>query len=36
MNLLILHPNYDTYHLIKLPDLTEEVEHIFKNSKYYR
>ena len=36
MNLLILHPNYDTYHLIKLPDLTKEVEHIFKNSKYYR
>ena len=28
--------NYDTYHLIKLPDLTKEVEHIFKNSKHYR
>ena len=36
MNLLILHPNFDTYHLVKLPDLTKEVEYIFENSKHYR
>jgi hypothetical protein len=36
MNLLILHPSFDTYHHIKLPDLTEEVKYIFENSKHYR
>jgi ATP-dependent exoDNAse (exonuclease V) beta subunit len=36
MNLLILHPSFNTYHHIKLPDLTEEVKYIFENSKHYR
>lgn len=36
MNLLILHPNFDKYHWVKLSDLTKEVEYIFENSKHYR
>ncbi|MDX1699059.1 MAG: hypothetical protein R3250_00505 [Melioribacteraceae bacterium] len=36
MNLLILHPSFDTYHHVKLPDLTKEVAYIFENSKNYR
>ena len=36
LNLLVLHPNFDTYHWVKLPDLTKEVEYIFENIKNYR
>lgn len=36
MNLLILHPNFETYHWVKLPDLSKEVKYIFENSKHYR
>ena len=33
LNLLILHPSYDTYHWLKLPDMKKEVEYMFSNLK---
>lgn len=33
MNLLILHPKYDRYHLVKLPRLEREIEYIFNTSR---
>jgi hypothetical protein len=33
LNLLILHPNYDTFHWLKLPDMTQEVEYMFSTLK---
>ncbi len=36
MNLLILHPDYENYHHVKLPELHDEVAYIFENAKYNR
>jgi hypothetical protein len=33
MNLLILHPNYETYQMLKLPRLDKEVNYIFEMVK---
>ncbi|MBG6110979.1 hypothetical protein IWX84_001861 [Flavobacterium sp. CG_9.10] len=33
LNLLILHPNYDTFHWIKLPNMKNEVEYMFSTLK---
>jgi hypothetical protein len=33
LNLLILHPSYDTFHWLKLPDMTQEVEYMFSTLK---
>jgi len=33
MNLLILHPTYDNYHLVNLPKLENEIKYIFETSK---
>ena len=33
LNLLILHPSYDTFHWLKLPDMKTEVEYMFSTLK---
>ena len=33
MNLLILHPEYDTYHWVKLPKMQKEVDYMFSTLK---
>lgn len=33
MNLLILHPEYDTYHCVKLPKMQKEVDYMFSTLK---
>jgi hypothetical protein len=36
MNLLIMHPNFETYHIVKLPDMNKEVKYILEASKNYK
>lgn len=36
MNLLILHPDYKTYHLIKVPEMNREVDYIFNQALILR
>ncbi len=33
MNLLILHPKYENYHLVQLPKIEKEIKYIFETSK---
>lgn len=33
MNLLILHPSYETYHWVKLPNMQKEVNYMFETLK---
>lgn len=33
MNLLILHPKYETYHWVKLPKMQNEVDYMFSTLK---
>ena len=33
MNLLILHPNYLTFHIVQVPEMKDETEYLIEKSK---